>query len=224
MQLYVNRCATTSRAVLAFCRAADIAVQVREIDLSRAEHHSPEFVSLNPNRLVPVLVDGDFVLTESSAILRYLAGKIRSPWYPEDARARARVDELLAWFEANFYRDFGFQYVYPQLLPHHRRASEEATRGTVEWGLEKSRAWLAVLEGHFLAGRVYAAGDALTIADFFGVSILSLGQLVGCDLTRYPNVRRWFLQVTGHPSWVAINGPFDDFAAAVADRNVVRLS
>jgi glutathione S-transferase len=225
MDLYVNRAATTSRAVLAFCDAAGIGVDIKDIDIMHGEQHQPPFSKLNPNRLVPVLVDDGFVLTEASAILRYLANKVRSPLYPEDLRARARVDELLAWFEANFYKDFGFQFVYPQFLPHHRRSSEEGTRRTIEWGREKSHAWLSVLDGHYLtAGKPYLLGDAFSIADFFGASIASLGELVGCAFEGYDNVRHWYASVIGHPSFVEINTEFRRFAAALDKRQFVGLA
>jgi glutathione S-transferase len=216
MQLYVNRAATTSRAVLAFCQAARIPVDVVDVDIMRGEHHEAAFAALNPNRMVPVLVDEGFVLTESSAILRYLAAKSESPLYPTELRARARVDELLAWFEANLHRDFGHQYVYPQFLPHHARGSDEHTRSTIEWGRDKSRAWLAILDRHFLGGgKRYLVGDALGIADYFGASILSIGEIVGCTFAEYPNVRRWYAAVTSDPSWIEINATFAGFVASI---------
>jgi len=215
MDLYVYQAATTSRAVLAFCDAANIDVTLKDVDLMKGEHRQPPFTTLNPNGLVPVLVDDGFVLTEASAILRYLANKTRSPLYPDDLRARARVDELVAWFEANFYKDFGFSYVYPKLMPHHARGSDEATKRTVEWGYEKSKSWLSVLDRHFLSRGRWLVGDELTIADFFGASIVSLGELVAFDLDAYPNVRRWYEAVTKHPSWVRINAPFVAFVSAM---------
>jgi glutathione S-transferase len=225
MHIYVNRAATTSRAVLAFCKATGLPVDIRDVDIMQGEHLEPAFVALNPNRLVPVLVDDDFVLTESSAILRYLADKSESPLYPKDLRVRARVDELIAWFEANFYKDFGFQYAYPQFLPHHARGSDEATRRTIEWGRDKSRAWLGVLDRHFLqASTAYLVDDALTIADFFGASILSLGELVGCSFEDYPNIQRWYENVASHPAWIEINGPFKGFATVLAGRKFIGLS
>jgi glutathione S-transferase len=215
MDLHVFRAATTSRAVLAFCDAANLDVTVKDVDIMQGEHHRFPFSTLNPNRMVPVLVDDGFVLTEASAILRYLANKTHSPLYPDDLRVRAHVDELLAWFEANFYRDFGFQYVYPQIMPHHRRGSDEGTTRTVEWGREQSKKWLAILDRHWLARGPYLTGDALTIADFFGVSILSLGELVKFPLDEYPNVRRWYDAVTKHPSWMKINAAFAGFVSSV---------
>ena len=78
---------------------------------------------------MPVLEDGDFRLTESSAILKYLADKIDSPAYPKDLRKRARVNEMMDWLNTGFYRDFGYGLVYPQIFPHHKRRSDEAQAG-----------------------------------------------------------------------------------------------
>ncbi len=224
MDLYVFRAATTSRAVLAFCELARIPLNVKDVDITRGEHHAPAFAALNPSRLVPVLDDDGFILTQASAILRYLASKTPTPLYPADLRTRARIDELIAWFEADFNKDFGFQYVYPQLLPHHARGTAEATQRTVEWGRDRSRTWLSVLDGHFLAdGRSLLVGDALTLADLFGAAIVSLGELVGCTFADYPNIRRWYANVTSQPSWQKINGPFSGFAASIEKRNLVVL-
>ena len=224
MDLYVDPAATTSRAVLAFCEAEGVEVNVKTVCLMRGEHHAPPLAELNPNRLVPVLVDDGFILTESSAILRYLARRFASPLYPAQHRQQARVDELIAWFEANFYRDFGFQFVYPQLMPHHRRATEEATRLTIEWGREHSNRWLKVLNGHFLAhGKQYLLGETLTIADFFGASILSLGELVQCRFEGYPNVRRWHQAMNGLESWRKVNSAFHGFVASLGSQRFVDL-
>lgn len=225
MKLYVNRAATTSRAVLAFCKAEGIAVDVQDVDLMKGEHHQPPFCEINPNRLVPVLEDDGFVLTEASAILRYLAGKTGSPMYPTEIRARARVDEMISWFEANFYRDFGFGYVYPQVLPHHARGSEDVTHATVEWGRDRARTWLDVLDRHYLGGQgQWLVGDRMTIADYFGASILSLGDLVQCSLENYPRVRRWYGAVRSDASWAEVNDVFDGFAASLRGRSFLGLS
>jgi len=227
MNLYVFRGATTSRAVLAFCELTDLPVTIKDVDILHGEHHAPPFATLNPSRLVPVLDDDGFVLTQASAILRYLATKspAAAALYPEDRRARARVDEVIAWLEADFNKDFGFQYVYPQVFAHHRRGSDEATQQTIEWGRTKSRAWLAVLDQHFLSGgRSFLVGDAITIADLLGASVVSLGELVGCDLASYPNVRRWYRGVTGLPAWKQIDGAFQGFVASLDDHAFVGLS
>lgn len=224
MELYIDPVATTSRAVLAMCRHEGIDVALRPLSLMKGEHYQPAFAALNPNRLVPVLVEGDFVLTESSAILRYLARASGSRLYPAEAREAARVDELIAWFESNFYRDFGYQYVYPQLMPHHHRASDEATQATIAWGRDRSRAWLGVLDGHFLRhGRRYLLGERLSIADFFGASIVSLGELVGCRFSGLPNVQRWRAALDQLESWRATNAGFREWAQSLQGQRFVPL-
>jgi glutathione S-transferase len=225
MDLYVNQVGTTSRAVLALVQAEGIPLRIREVDLMRGEQRSPDFLALNPNGLVPVLDDDGFVLTEAAAILRYLAQKVGSALYPTDLRERARVDEMLSWFEANLYKDLGYQYVYPQIFPHHARASEATTRGTVEWGRDRTRAWLEVLDRHFLArGHAFLASDELTIADYFGLSILSLGDLVGWDLDPYPNVRVWRERVRADASWAKVDAAFDAFAGSLRGKPFVELA
>ncbi len=224
MKLYADPVATTSRAVLALCHHEKLPVTLQPVALMKGEHHQPQFAGLNPNCLVPVLAEDDFVLTEASAIMRYLARCAGSALYPQDARRQARIDESMAWFESNFYKDFGYQYVYPQVLPHFRRSSIEATRATIEWGREQSLRWLAVLENHFLGhGKDWLLGDTLTIADFFGGSIVSLGELVNCSFDGYPNVQRWNRALGRLESWQEANHSFRGFAQALAGQEFVDL-
>jgi glutathione S-transferase len=224
MRLHINEAATTSRAVMAFLAHTDTPADLISVDLMQGQHHQPPFTELNPNRLVPVLEDEDFVLTESAAILRYLASKLGSDLYPKGLKERARVDEAISWFEANFYKDFGFQMVYPQLFPHHSRGSEQANASTVRFGREQTLVRLAVLDGHTLGdGRPWLTGDQLTIADFHGASILSLGELIGMDLTRFPRVAAWYARVTGLDAWTGINGAFAGFAASTCGGDFVGL-
>lgn len=224
MKLYINPAATTSRAVIMFCRAEGVDAELVTVDIMSGEHHAAEYAAINPNRLVPALADDDFVLTEAAAILRYLAAKTGSALYPTEPRERARVDELMSWFEANFYKDFGYQLIYPQLFEHHSRGSQAANDPTIRWGQRKSNAWLQVLDAHYLAGRAFVAGDRLTIADLLGVSILSLGELVGFSLERYPNVRRWYDGMRDHAWWSDANGVFEGFAASLAGQDHVGLA
>lgn len=225
MKLYVNYAATTSRAVLAFCEHEGIEIDIQTLDLMQGEHHRPPFSDINPNRLVPALVDEDFVLTESSAILRYLSMHTGSDLYPNDIKLRARTDELLAWFEANLYKDFGFQFVYPQLFAHHSRGSDAANRATVEWGRQRSRQWLTVLNDHYLGSRRdYLVTERLTIADLFGASIISLADLIHCPLDEYPNVAHWYKNISASEHWQKVNNTFQQFAGSLTEQRFVRLS
>src|SRR2546421_1668545 len=126
MKLYYHPVSTTSRPVWLFIAENDIKCELRVVDLMKGEHYQPEFVAINPNQLVPVLEDGDFRLTESSAILKYLADKIGSPTYPVGLRQRARINERMDWFNTALTRELGYGFVYPQLFPDHRRPDASA--------------------------------------------------------------------------------------------------
>jgi glutathione S-transferase len=224
MKLYMHPVSMTSRPVRLFIAENGLEVDEQLIDLMTGEHYQEPFATLNPNRLVPVLEDGDLRLTESSAILKYLADKIDSPLYPKDLRARAKVNEMMDWFNTNFYRDFGYGLAYPQLFPHHKRADAAMQQATVEWGRERAAIWLQVLNDHWLGdGRPYLTGDKITIADYFGVCLLTLGEVLGCDFAACPNVARWVGRMKQLPSWPKVNEALYGFAEAVKGQPFVTV-
>ncbi|HUN93891.1 MAG TPA: glutathione transferase [Burkholderiaceae bacterium] len=77
-------------------------VEMRPLDLSAGAHHEPGFAARSLTRRVPTLVDGDFALSESTAILEYLDESLPGPrLYPADVRARARARQLQAWLRSD---------------------------------------------------------------------------------------------------------------------------
>ena len=150
MKLYYHPVSTTSRPVVLFIAENGIDCELRFVDLMKGEHYQPEYVAMNPNRLVPMLEDGDFRLTESSAILKYLAEKTGSSAYPKELRARAKVNEMMDWINTQICREFAYGLVYPQIFPTHKRRSDEAHAGTIAWGKEKAQGWLKILDENLL--------------------------------------------------------------------------
>lgn len=224
MKLYMHPASITSRPVRLLIAEKGLDVEEVVVDLMTGEHHQEPYITFNPNRLVPVLVDGDLKLTESSAILKYLAEKYDMPEYPKDPKKRAKVNEIMDWFNTNFYRDWGYNLCYPQLFPHHVRPTEEGQRVALEWGREKSQFWLQVLNDHWLGdGRKWLAGDQPTIADYLAGSITALGQMVQVDLSKYPNVERWLENVKGMRNWGSVSEALDGFAASVSDKEFVNM-
>src|SRR4051812_27597816 len=98
MQIYLDPISTTSRGVLLFLAEHSMTVEIVPVSLFQGEHLAPAYAVLNPNKAVPTLKDGDFVLSECSAILKYLADACGSPAYPADLRRRARVNQAMDWF------------------------------------------------------------------------------------------------------------------------------
>ncbi|HEY6729030.1 MAG TPA: glutathione S-transferase family protein [Polyangiaceae bacterium] len=224
MKLYMHPVSMTSRPVRLFIAENGLDVEEKLVDLMTGEHHQQPFIDVNPNRLVPVLEDGDLRLTESSAILKYLADKIGSPTYPKDLKQRARVNERMDWFNTNFYRDYAYNLIYPQIFPHHKRQSVDVQAGTLAWGKERSQTWLSILNDHIIGPQnQYVCGNEITIADYFGISLLTLGEIVGCDFAEYPNVARWVANMKKLKSWQPVNAALYSFRDAVSGQTFERV-
>ncbi|WP_436640910.1 glutathione S-transferase family protein [Microbaculum sp. FT89] len=220
MKLYMHPVSMTSRPVRLFIHEKGIPVDEEVVDLFTGAHHQEPFASINPNRLVPVLEDGDFRLTESSAILKYLAEKNDLPEYPKDLKRRARVNEIMDWFNANFYRDYAYGFIYPQVFPHHKRPTEEAHAETIKWGKANAENWLGILNDYWIGpDRKFLTGDEITIADYFGIGLITLGEVVHSDFSKYPNVKRWMDNVKAAiGKWGEVNEVFYGLVESTRDQ------
>jgi len=224
VKIYYHPISTTSRPLMLFAEESGLKIDFQVVDLFKGEHMQPEYAKINPNHLIPVLEDGDFRMTESSAILKYLADDINSPAYPKDLQKRARVNERMDWLNTQFYRDWGYGLIYPQIFPNLKRATDELQTGTVSWGKEKSVGWLKVLDEHLIGPKNgYLCGNEITLADYLGAPYVTVGEIVRCNLSVYPNVTRWLGNMKKRPSWAKVNKAFYDLAASVKEAQFVAI-
>lgn len=214
MRVYYHPVSTTSRMIMLFAAEAGLDIDFKVVDLFTGEHMREPYTRINPNKLVPVLEDGDFRLTESSAILKYLAEKTGSPAYPKDLKQRARVNEVMDWLNSNIYRDWAYGLVYPQIFPAHKRPSDELQKGTLTWAKERAQGWLKILDQHIIGPKnKYLCGDQITLADYFGAPMLTLGEAINCDFSPYPNIQRWLKTMKALKSWATVNKVYYDVIA-----------
>ena len=223
MKLYMHPVSMTSRPVRLYIAEKKIPCEEQLVDLMVGEHLKEPYSTLNPNKLVPVLEDDGLRLTESSAILKYLAEKNNLPEYPKDLKARAKVNEMMDWFNTNFYRDFGYGMAYPQIFAHHKRPTDDVQSATIAWGSERARNWLGVLDKHWIGSNNYVCGKDITIADYFGVCLVTLGEILRVDYKPFPNVQRWIGNMKKLESWARINEQLYGFANAVKDAPFVTV-
>jgi glutathione S-transferase len=225
MKLYFFPVSNTARPVRLFALENKLPIEDVVLDFMKGEHLTPDYLKLNPNGLVPTLVDDDFILTESSSIMKYLADKFNlANYYPKDLKQRARVNEMMDWFNTGFYRDYAYNVVYPQIYPHHKRPTEEAQKHTIEWGKGLTKKWLKTLNDVWLGkGNKFLTGDQMTIADFFGAALLTSGHVIRNEFKDYPNVVAWLKRVEALPSWKKINEAVDGFRDYVKDQPFVTV-
>ncbi|CRL00424.1 CLUMA_CG013690, isoform A [Clunio marinus] len=175
-----------ARSALMAIRNVDADVEIINFNLLTGEHKNPEFEKLNPLKLVPVLVDGDYVLNESRAILGYLANsrKPGSSLYPSDPKARGLVDQFLYYDLASF-----FGALVPILIPILYKGVTEI----LPEDKERLKGVLSYLNSS-LEGKKYFAGDHPTIAD---ISIISdMNQVINMfgHFGNYPNLKQWYIK------------------------------
>ena len=224
MKLYYHPISTTSRPIMLFAAEAGIPLEMQVVDLFTGEHVQPPYSGVNPSRLVPTLEDGDFRLTENSAILKYLADKVDSPAYPKDLQQRARVNERMDWTNTQLCSDLCYGLVYPQIFDAHKRRSDEAQAATLERARERSKVWLAVLNDHILgANNNFLCGNAITIADYHASSYVALAELTGTDYSAYPNVKKWLDRMKALKGWKSVNQVVDGFAASLKGKPMVAV-
>lgn len=223
LTLYMHPASTVSRPVSLLIAEKNLPVTESVVDLMSGAHKTAEYAKLNPMQQVPVLVEGDFCLPESSAILKYLASRFDLPEYPKDLKERAKVDAAMDWFNTGFSREFAYGLLYPQLFPHHRRPTDEHHNGTIAWAKQKTQAALAVLDQHILANADYVANNRISIADYFGAGLVCSGELIRCTFDGYPNVQRWIGNMKKLHTWARVHEVMQGFAASLKDKEFERV-
>jgi glutathione S-transferase len=199
MKLYHNPLSPNVRRVLLTAAVLGIELEEKKLDFAKGEHKSPEYLALNANGAVPTLVDGDFVLTESRAIMQYLASrKPESGLLPRDEAARADVSRWQFWDAAHFSPQMGtlaFEKMIKAMM-----GLGEPDQAKIKEALTNFRRFAAVLNKR-LEGKQYVVGNALTIADLTIASSLMYAKQVEVPVAEFPNVEAWFARITQLDGW-----------------------
>jgi glutathione S-transferase len=157
----------------------------------------PDYRALNPNGLVPTVVDGDLVLWESHAILRHYARRHPAAGLlPGDAAGAARTDMLLDWNVTTLWPPLRVAYQAVERRGLSRDAAE------VRQALDKVEAPLAILEG-LLSDRDYVGGSGFGIGDIPAAISLSRWLFLGRDLAAWPAVEAWYRRCAARPAFAA---------------------
>lgn len=191
--------AQAPRRVLALAKHLGIEAQFVQVDLKAGGLKSPQFAALNPNKKAPVLVDGETVLWESSAIMAYLSIKAGSDLWPLQRPAeQVEVLRWLSWNDCHWapaVAPFYFEHVVKSTF-----GVGPAQREQLKSNLPDLHKFAAVLDAH-LAGKTYAACDRLTIADFQLASMATDWRVSEMPFEGYPNIVRWIDGLMRIPAW-----------------------
>ena len=164
---------------------------LKAVNVRKGVQKGPAFLALNPNGKVPVLVDDGFVLTESAAILVYLAEKAKQ-LLPTNTKGRALVFEQLFFHASGLSPSFGNAGFFKRSSPEPQPIAE--ARFTTE-----AERILGLLEAR-LSDQAFVAGDTFTIADIAHFGWMWRIQFPGLSLDGRPNLSRWYETVAERPA------------------------
>ena len=194
MKLFDFAFSPNCRKVRAVAYELGIALEHERVDLLRGAQRGPAFLARNPNGRVPVLEDGDLVLWESTAIIRYLAAG--SPLVPTARRTAAEVDRWVSWQVAHLgpaMSKVSFERIVKPFTGGGAPDPARIAEGTAEFD------GLTAILDHALADRDHVAGP-LTIADFALAAHYSLAAAAGLELARHPRVESWLARICARDS------------------------
>lgn len=187
-----------------------------ELDLSRGDNRTAEYLRLNPNGKVPTLVDGEVVIWESRAIDAYLAAlRPERDLYPADPVRRAAVDQWSYW--QAIHLGPAMQKIAFERAQKPAYGRGEPDDGAIAGELKTVAELLPILDAA-LAGREWIAGP-LSIADFALASTFMLRRPARMGVEAHANVAAWIERLEARPSWVRAIGPYLDVQRA---RGLVR--
>ena len=201
MELYTFFLSSASYRVRIALNLKGIAYEPRFVDLLRGDQHQPEHRDLNPQGLVPVLIDGKHRLTQSLAICEYLEETHpEPPLLPKNAVERARVRALAC-------------AIVCEIQPLNNRRVMKYLETTLGLGTPERKAWLHhwIVEGFSALERLLADGatgtfchgETPTLADVCLVPQVANALLVKCDLAPFPTVRRIYDACVAIPAFDA---------------------
>ena len=151
---------------------------------------TPEYRRMNPHGRIPVLEDGDTIVWESHAVLRYLAATTGDPrFWPADAAARARSDQWIEWTQTQLQRSF-----MDVFWGFYRTPEADRDPAFVKDAIERTNNDFLLLDGQ-MEGRSYLLGDDLTLADIPVATTLYRYYEMDISRPSLSNVEAWYARL-----------------------------
>jgi glutathione S-transferase len=206
LRIYATPLSANGRKVLAVCHELGLSAEIHIVNVYRGEGRTAEYLAINPTGKIPTLVDGDFVLFESNAILIYLAeGYGKSRLWSTDSKARGRIAQWLFWESAHWQPSLSAllsEHVGHRLLPQ----AIPRPRSAPDWNSASLQPLLKTLQTT-LSVDAFLTGSHATIADFSVAGMCTYLRVAGFPFHAFPAISRWYARIEGFDSWRATKVP-----------------
>jgi len=185
------------RKVLWTCEEVGLDYQLEQYGSGYKPTDTPEFLALNPNGQVPVLIDEGFVLWESNTICRYLVGKAgREDLLSGTPRGRARVEKWMDWQATEL--NSAWQYAFNALV---RRNPDYASQSDINASIADWNRCIVILERELEQSGLWVTGQTFTLADIvLGLSV-NRWKMTPFERPDVPAVDAWFARLGQRPAF-----------------------
>ena len=191
--------ATSSNVQAVMWACAEVGLDVERIDLggSFGGNDDPEFRAMNPNGLIPVLKDGDTVLFESAAIVRYVAARYGSPtFWPSDPAQRAELDVWAEWTKTTLCPAIIYNIFWTLI----RTPAAERDWDNFKVQVTKTGELMTVADSR-IGNNAFLAGDDISFADIMFGHVLYRYYTLDFDRLPLKNLQDYYDRLTQRPSY-----------------------
>ncbi len=197
MKYYYHPGSSNCRKVSAVIEMLGVEAKYEFVDLPKGKQAQPEFLAINPNGMVPALVDGKTTVLESNCILIYLAEKTGSDLWSENHKLE--ILQWMFWEQSHFMYATGMLFFQKLLKP---MLGQEPDEARITEAVAKFRRHAKALDDH-LKDREWLVGDAMTLADLAVAANLTYAKATELPMDEFPNVQRWYAAIEALPAWQA---------------------
>jgi len=197
MKYYYHPGSPNCRKVSALIEMLGVEATYEFVDLPKGKQAQPEFLAINPNGMVPALVDGKTTVLESNCILIYLAEKTGSDLWPKEHQLE--ILRWMFWEQSHFMYATGMVFFQKLLKP---LLGQEPDETRVTEAIAKFRRHAKALNDH-LADREWLVGEAMTLADLAVAANLTYADATELPVDEFPAIQRWYAAIEAIPEWQA---------------------
>jgi len=196
LKIYGRKTSSNVQKVLWCCAEIGLPFERTDIGGPFANNRTPAYLALNPNGLVPTIDDDGFILWESNAIVRYLAAKhAMGTLFPRDLAPRADADRWMDWQQTVIAPPMGV--IFRALL---KSPPDAVPEDQLRTAIQKAGEVWAILDAR-LAGRDFAAGAALTMADIALGNAVHRWFKISAPRPELPQLKRWYDHLCARPGY-----------------------
>jgi glutathione S-transferase len=197
MKLYTYPITANALKIELLINAGNIALDTEIIDLPQGEHKTSDYLAINPAGKIPLIIDGEYVLAESNAILIYLAQYYKSKLWPSRIDTQAKVMQWLFWQAsewASVAGGFSFQRV---LRPAWAGQADEKKLSASQAGFASACMFLS----NHLEKQRFLAGDNVSLADISIGAFFIFRKEALMNIEPFEGLNRWLEELESQKWW-----------------------